>query len=835
MVEIRRRQGNNTRNPFGSSNGFNGRSSSSSSFSIGFVIKVIVVAFVAISGVRMLMGRRSGIQDKQTLDHPKAEPEGFGARLDASKQHVRRPLPSIPLKNPAVVTMKDDDPPKEPPVKPLPPPVNAIDIDEPDDEKDDLDPQQPLPGHAHDEDRHDEDGHDSGGDPEVPEKIHDAEDDKNQHEQHQSPDVKDGSSSVGNALNPIVVEKKGTGSTNVGYVKDFVHERKNPTHRTQKVKVKDMAQEVARLVKEASVTPCETLEGDGSSTTITVNPKCLDSDTPIIAYNPESFPRTWCGQEIAPGSAVTLTEHCDDSTVHLFSHEVPPVSGEHMPPIIIKSKREVKAEDLSLEAIECNIPCQREKDVQEGFAEWYIDGEESWWITQTMLDGYYDRRAKIERTDFMKDHYFSTQSFKSDVPLTYFDFDQHSLRNRPAIDFDSAKPVAAYLVDSNCAGSATKRNKYYGAMKAAISIDSYGSCGHNKDLPDGMSLDKLDDRVAIMKQYRIVLAFDEASSKDHISSVIWEALISGSLPVVVGSDNIREHLPPKSYINKADFSTWDDLAEYVKKVMDDKELWDSYHAWRDDDESVAAVEAKYAFTKTGATCRLCRWAYAKKYGLGWDQLQQQVRELIRVPRDKFCTTADHGLVSRPFSEKWVSKDGSTETLLKEDSVGESCSLLTTSGDIDVGAFRSQRKIVQHDGVTDFIISEIQNESPDSDAVLRLEFPGIRNPDGAYFANTHTTVPTIKGPTVSSATIQDDLVKITVLADWETSITCSGEGALEIVVRADKREGSRARRVRVIIEEMSAVHDKLTEFYSSSFFRRMTKDFVDPLPIYFPNP
>mmetsp|Transcript_42654 Transcript_42654/g.102853 ORF Transcript_42654/g.102853 Transcript_42654/m.102853 type:complete len:919 (+) Transcript_42654:101-2857(+) len=638
--------------------------------------------------------------------------------------------------------------------------------------------------------------------------------------------------------NPIVVEKKGTGPTNVGYVKDFIHERANPAHRGHRVELMDLTNEVAKLVDETGeIVPCETLVGDYLTASMETNPKCLDQDTPLIAYNPERFPRTWCGHNIDPGAAITLDEHCTDKTVHHFSSiaeaDVPPVSGDHMPPILIKSKKETKGDDLQFESVKCNIPCEIEKDMEIGAGDVYIDEEESWTITQTMKDGYYDLSAKIERIDFMKDHYYSTQSFKSDVPLTYYDFNKYNLHDRVAVDFDATKPSAIYLADSNCAASATRRSKYYGAMKSKVTVDSYGSCSHSKDPPDGISLDKLDDRIKLMREYRIVLAFDTASSKDHISPMIWEALISGSVPVVVGSDNIREHLPRKSYISKTGFSNWDDLAEYVGKVIDDKELWESYQTWREDDDAISAVEAKYEFSKTSPTCRLCRWAYAKKYGLGWNNTAQQVRDIIKVPKEKFCTSANHGLVHLPFSEEWILKGGEERSsVLSDDSGGESCSRLYARSNIDVGSFSSHREVVYHDGVADFTLSDIKNESSDSSGALRLSFPGIRNPDGAAFLDTHTTISTAKGSLVSSATVQDDLVKVTVLADWNANIVGAGEGVLEVTINADSSD--RKRRIRVIIEEMNAVHDKLTEFYPSSFYKRMAKDFIDPLPIFFAN-
>jgi len=317
--------------------------------------------------------------------------------------------------------------------------------------------------------------------------------------------------------------------------------------------------------------------------------------------------------------------------------------------------------------------------------------------------------------------------------------------------------------------------------------------------------------------------------------MIWEAFVSGAVPVVVGADNIRDRLPPHSFINANDYNKWDDLAEYVEKVVADKKLWEFHHKWRDDESIATAFDTMYEFAQTDPTCRLCRWAYAKKYGLGWDHIKQEVRSIPKTPKDKFCTTADHGLVSKPFSEHWVTKSGEAEKVHEENSEGESCSSLVADGNIEVDSFEGIRKVSQHDGVTDFIITEYKNKNLDTEVVLRLKFPGVRNPDGACFYNTHTLVPTTRGAKVSSASIQDNLVKVTIIADWETSVRSTGEGIMEIVIQKENDqtlEDEPSKRVRIIIEEMSPIHDKMTEYLPSSFSKLMIKDFVDPVDIFF---
>jgi hypothetical protein len=177
-----------------------------------------------------------------------------------------------------------------------------------------------------------------------------------------------------------------------------------------------------------------------------------------------------------------------------------------------------------------------------------------------------------------------------------------------------------------------------------------------------------------------------------------------------------------------------------------------------------------------------------------------------------------------------------EDILQEvDDATETCDSMTSDGTIHAGSFEVHRTLIQHDGVTDIIISGVDRDKAESEVVLRLHLPGVRNSDGAHFRNTHTLVPTTRGALVSSASFQDEFAKVTFLADWVTTISSPHEGIIEVVIQTAK-EGpigkDLPKRIRVIIEDMNELHDKMTEFFPSAFGKQMTQDFVDPLEIFF---
>jgi hypothetical protein len=61
--------------------------------------------------------------------------------------------------------------------------------------------------------------------------------------------------------------------------------------------------------------------------------------------------------------------------------------------------------------------------------------------------------------------------------------------------------------------------------------------------------------------------------------------LSGAVPVILRAANTMEILPANSAIDAKSFS-WDTMAAYVKLVSENKTLWESHQAWRNDDNGV---------------------------------------------------------------------------------------------------------------------------------------------------------------------------------------------------------------------------------------------------------
>jgi hypothetical protein len=587
---------------------------------------------------------------------------------------------------------------------------------------------------------------------------------------------------------------------NSAYICDFVYERVHPPFRNKELVFPELDSKVA------SLQACGYISDNRLLT------RCHDGNTPLIAYNAQPFPRTWCGKVIRPNSVERFDEPCHEP-VHLFPMSNVPVSGEGMPPVVITSSKG----STSLEDVQCNIPCQQEIGTKG--TKRFIEGMD-WTISQ----------SPVESSAFRKDEYFSTPSFMSSVPQSTFSFGSYNL-SVPALAYDETLPSASYLVDSSCSSMASKRHRWVDAVTKHYPVAHYGSCDHDTDLPEGMSLSKREDRVNLHGKHRFSLAFEATNERDHITELVWDAFQSGSLPVVLGPINIESHFPPNSFINARRFQYWGQLGEYVKQVGENKTLWESYHEWRKNPNALQSFQERYEFTRIDPTCRMCRWAYAKQFGIGWDHIQQVVQEPV-LPRS-LCVDSETSLLVSPFYERYVTKKSHSSYTVGTRAKG------STSCDDHDNALRGvfdpvERSIEAHDGVTDLIFHKINRPKEAGDSILRLEF-GVKNANGTYFRNPHSLVSTVRGPLFSSTAIQDERSKVTVLANWETEMLGTSEGTIEIVLHGTEKgdlHQDEQRRLRVILDDMSYLHDKMTEYFPSSFSKVTIKDFVDPLEVFY---
>lgn len=384
----------------------------------------------------------------------------------------------------------------------------------------------------------------------------------------------------------------------------------------------------------------------------------------------------------------------------------------------------------------------------------------------------------------------------------------------PPTNYSSAIKGASFLA-KNC-GSKNNREKVVKQLiEASFRVDSLSRCLHNADPPEGVTMNM--EKTEIMQRYLFHLAFENQNTDDYITEKLWLTLQSGTIPVYLGAPNIEDHfLPKNSFINVNDFSTTQELARYLIKVANNETLYNSYHAWRKEPLPRALMD-KYLPVLGRNNCRLCRWAHARKYGLGWDH-EQQVLKPIALPR-KACV--NEGLIRHPAVESWweVGEDGLVSVKVKPNTLNESSSSTTCSLDekvsnttIEAGLSRS---IWSHDGTTDILLQG----QPTKKLVLRLEFPMKRHKP-LHQLNSHTIW------------IQNEVTRISLVM-----IDSNGHGATHLVSSAESglisvevNPSSPSLRIRIIIEDYDYFH-KGSDEYETHYGKLMGEDVFSPLKLF----
>lgn len=158
------------------------------------------------------------------------------------------------------------------------------------------------------------------------------------------------------------------------------------------------------------------------------------------------------------------------------------------------------------------------------------------------------------------------------------------------------------------------RTQYIRKLMEFVHIDSYGLCMHNvaeassrKDGIDG------DGFVRIVSKYRMVITFENSIQTDYISEKINLAYRSGAIPVYWGPPEIYSWVPgDHSFIDASKFFGPKELAEYLKKVNENDELFRHHTTNLDVEKSWRRVDELCVERKEPYLCKVCKIAYQKK-------------------------------------------------------------------------------------------------------------------------------------------------------------------------------------------------------------------------------
>ncbi|XP_017121277.1 alpha-(1,3)-fucosyltransferase B [Drosophila elegans] len=186
-------------------------------------------------------------------------------------------------------------------------------------------------------------------------------------------------------------------------------------------------------------------------------------------------------------------------------------------------------------------------------------------------------------------HFTSTFSRFSNLPLTtqYLPSGQALTSKDYHVSFAGKSKwafrpsVSVAFLQSDC-DTMSGREDYVKELMKYVHVDSYGSCLRNKDLPQSLQNDYLNnlyspELLRFLSDYKFMIAIENAACPDYITEKFWRPLVMGVIPIYFGSPTIKTWQPnKKSAIFVNDFPHPRALAQYLVELADNQTEYDSY-------------------------------------------------------------------------------------------------------------------------------------------------------------------------------------------------------------------------------------------------------------------
>ena len=84
---------------------------------------------------------------------------------------------------------------------------------------------------------------------------------------------------------------------------------------------------------------------------------------------------------------------------------------------------------------------------------------------------------------------------------------------------------------------------------------------------------KIESKIETYSKYKFSICFENAKNiPGYITEKIFDCFFSGCVPIYLGAPNITKYIPSETYINAEDFSSYDDLYNYISNITNDEYL-----------------------------------------------------------------------------------------------------------------------------------------------------------------------------------------------------------------------------------------------------------------------
>jgi hypothetical protein len=154
---------------------------------------------------------------------------------------------------------------------------------------------------------------------------------------------------------------------------------------------------------------------------------------------------------------------------------------------------------------------------------------------------------------------------------------------------------------NNC--DSAYRNNRISKLRKFLPIDVMGSgwCANKPLLPQCVKgyVGKVGCMAAIAAKYYFYLAIEDDECDDYIGDKVWNSFQNQMIPIVWGTrQHYDVHLPPKSYLNGADYPDLYQMILKINLLAHDRAAFLEYHEWK----------ARWTIYKGDVLRSLCEYA-----------------------------------------------------------------------------------------------------------------------------------------------------------------------------------------------------------------------------------
>lgn len=169
-----------------------------------------------------------------------------------------------------------------------------------------------------------------------------------------------------------------------------------------------------------------------------------------------------------------------------------------------------------------------------------------------------------------------TYRLNSDVVQPYgWTQPNKNFSNETPHQFRSNKTKLVAWFVSNC-HTKSRREDYVSALEKYLKVDVYGDCGPMycaRGYPNGCY-------QMLQQDYKFYLSFENSYCDDYVTEKLFAILNLDVIPIVFGGANYSAVAPPFSFIDVRNFSSAKKLAEYVKLLDGNPDLYHRYFWWK---------------------------------------------------------------------------------------------------------------------------------------------------------------------------------------------------------------------------------------------------------------